>query len=102
MRAGQALAGLQLGAVMRLLVVEQLLKNRLFIGKRICYGRDGLIDEGKRLAPAGKLRMVQLRLFGQLPQKFCPVSNHDRADLRHAIIEFRQRLQQGRGVVIVL
>ena len=32
--------------------VEQLLKNRLFIGKRICYGRDGLIDEGKRLAPA--------------------------------------------------
>ena len=27
MRAGQALAGIQLGAVMRLLVVEQLLKN---------------------------------------------------------------------------
>ena len=101
MRAGQALAGIQLGAVMRLLVVEQLLKDGLFIRERVRHGRDGLIDEGKLLPAAGKFRMVQPCLFGKLPQEFCPVGDHDRADLRHAVVELRQRLQQGRGVVIV-
>ena len=86
---------------MRLLVIKQLLKDDFFFCERVCHGRNSLIDEGKFLPSARKFRMVQPCLFGKFPQEFCPVGDYDRTDLRHAVVELRQRLQKGWGVVIV-
>ena len=102
MRAGQTLAGFQLRAVMRLLVVQQLLKDRFFLRKRVRDGRDCLIAQPQRLFSAGKFCVELPGLRRKLPQIPRAVGDEDRADLRHAVVELRQRLKQRRPVVIVL
>ena len=65
MRTGQRLPGVQLRAIVRLLMFQNLRKYRLPVGKRICDCADGMIRKRQLLAPAGKFTVIRGSRFSK-------------------------------------
>ena len=80
----------------------ELLKDCFFLRKRVRDGRDCLIAQPQCLFSAGKFCMELPGLRRKLPQIPRAVGDEDRADLRHAVVELRQRLKQRRPVAMIL
>ena len=102
MRAGQALSGVDLRALMALLMLKNALEKRFLVGKRIVDRGDGLIGERQPFLTAGKFGMIFRCRFGKLFEITRAIGHDDGPHLRHAQAEFRQRLQQRRHFVPVL
>ena len=101
MRAGEALAAVELGAAVLLLMVAQGVVNLFFRAERIFYGADRAVGKGQFVAPAGKVGMdgrgrdVQPRGIGRA------VADESGRDPAHLVGKIVERVEQGRLFVPV-
>ena len=100
-RAGKALAAVELGAAVLLLMVAQGVVNFFFGAERVGHGADRAVGEGQLVAPAGKVgvdgrgRNVQPRGIGRA------VADESGRDPAHLVGKIVERVEQGRFFVPV-
>ena len=101
MRTGEALAAVELGAAVLLLMVAQGVVNLFFRDERVGYRTDRAVGKGQFVAPAGKVGMdgrsrdVQPRGIGRaVADELC-------RDPAHLVGKIVERVEQGRLFVPV-
>ena len=87
---------------MGLLMAQDLLEKHTPVRKRVVDCRYRLVSEHQSLAAAGKFPVIVPCRLAERAQIVGAAGNQDRAYLRHAVVEFRQRIKQRRLLVIVL
>ena len=101
MRAGEALAAVEFGAAVLLLMVTQGIIDFFFRAERIFYGADRAVGDGQLVAPAGEVgvdgrgRDVQPRGVGRA------VADESGRDPAHLVGKIVERVEQGRLFVPV-
>ena len=87
---------------MGLLMVQDLLEEDAPVRKRIVDAGYRLVSERQPFAAAGKFPVIVPCRLAERAQIVGAHRDQNRADLRHAVVEFRQRIKQRRLLVIVL